>query len=259
MNNWRIISVLLILIIIAIISSSLDIRDKLTAEDPSIYSRAKCYQHEDDLICRISYTIYGDNYEVDKENITSKIIGNDIRIEMPLRKVEINEDGNPLNPKGQIAVNIGLITLFNAEEVYTIYSDDKTVIGSFIYEDGDLTCFTPITVNSIQILTEDDKIKAIANVSTGVCQVYTVDTDNATHIDELDEKHLYTVSLFEKEKITDDIGVIPLVSEFSEYTFEIANISDLENGKYTVKINDREASFVIKYDRIIRILNDGNI
>ncbi|MDL2261699.1 hypothetical protein LJC08_05670 [Methanimicrococcus sp. OttesenSCG-928-J09] len=259
MNYLRIISVLFILIVFSSVSGCIEIADQNTNEAPYTYARIKCYQYEDDLICRVSYTVYGGNYIVDEENVTSKVVGNDVKINLPLIKEEKKNGGGPYNPNGAIAVNIGPKSSFNMEETYTVYMDENTEIGSFNYENGTLACFTPIHIDGIRINVVDNQIKATVKVWTGVSSVYTVDVDNATINDTLTENNLYTISLAEKEKFTTEIEAIPLMAEISVHTFDIANTKDLEDGKYKVMINDKEVSFIVKNNHVIRIYNTDNL
>ncbi|WNY28399.1 hypothetical protein MmiEs2_05840 [Methanimicrococcus stummii] len=224
--------------------------------DPRVYARTTCYENNGDILCRISYTIDNGDYEADKANVTSDIIGSDIKINLPLKEKEENSDSS--TSSGTVVINIGSEELFEKEIMYTFF-ENETKIGSFIFEDGELSCYTSARVDGIELISDGEQIKAAVQVSTGVGPVYSVDAQNVTISNSLNESGLYTISLPEKEKFTKDSEAIPFMSVISVYTFEIANAGDLKNGEYTVKINDKETSFTIKNSGVSNMNNVGYV
>ena len=252
------ISVFLILLILAVASSGCI--DGITSsekesQEPYIITDMYCSQYSENVRCSLTYRIYN-NYEIDSENVTFTISGNQIQINLPAVKIEDVEEMNWQYQSTRI--ELGERSLFNDSEIYFVRLENNMQdVGSFIFEDGELYSSRPVDIDGIKITTEEKKIIAIAQAGTGIDYVYTVDRENSTSSDGFGENNIYTISLPVRQ--LDYQGIIILPRLMSIHQFEIANANELKDGIYHVRINDVEASFVIRSGNVVRIYNTGQV
>ncbi|WP_318786351.1 hypothetical protein [Methanimicrococcus hacksteinii] len=208
---------------------------------------------ENNFRFNLGYMIY-ENYEIDQNNVTYTISDDSIQVNLPAIQKEISDDV-PERKYGFVTVEVGDRSVFKDRQMYNITLKNGTVVGTFAFEDEKLYTFTPAYIQGIKIKSEKKQIKAYAQAGTGVEMVYTIDTANATTSKSFDENNTYTISVPERK--LDYKEPIPLPMLISVHEFDIANSSKLKNGKYTVKINDMEASFIIIAGTVVWISNAG--
>ncbi len=219
---------------------------------PYVNAGISCRLNEDEeIICSVVYWIY-DNYDIDDGNATFKISGNTVQINLPALKYEDYESCYRYYEATE--VNLGKKDLFEDQGMYfvSLEENDKE-IGKFIFENGDLYNFAPARVEAIRIVQDEETVKAVVVFLTGDEQVFTIDVENATHSDAFDENNTYKVAIDEKK--LDYKELMTFIGVFSTQEFEIMSVNNLENGNYTIKVNDREASFVVRNHNIVRIYN----
>ena len=224
-------------------------------QEPYIIAEMSCSQYDGNVNCTLSYRMYN-NYEIDSENVTFTISGNQIQINLPAIKIEGVEE--MYRQYQSTRINLGERSLFNDSETYFVRLENNMQdVGSFIFEDGELYSSRPVDIDGIKIITEGKKIIAIAQAGTGVEYVYTIDKKNSTFSDGFDENNVYSISLPVRQ--LDYHGPIILPRLISTHQFEIANANELKDGRYYIQINNEEASFVIKNGNIVRIYNTGQV
>ena len=223
------------------------------SQEPYIIAGMSCSQYGENVSCSLNYRIYN-NYEIDSENVTFTISGNQIQINLPAVKIEDVEEMNWQYQSTQI--ELGERSLFNNSEIYFVRLENNMQdIGSFIFEDGELYSSRPVDIEGIQIITDEKKIIAVAQAGTGAEYVYSIDTENSTFSGGFDENNIYIISLPERK--LDYHGPIYSIRLMPKCQFEIANADELKDGRYSVRINDEEASFVIRSGNVVRIYNTG--
>ena len=252
------ISVFLILLILAAASSGcIDGMNSSEKEshEPYIIADMSCSQYNENVSCTLSYRMYN-NYEIDSENVTFAISGNQIQIYLPAVKIEGVEE---MYRKYQSTrIELGERNLFNDSEIYFVRLENNMQdVGSFIFEDGELYSSRPVDIDGIKITTEGKKIIAIAQAGTGIDYVYKIDRENSTSSSGFDENNVYVISLPVRQ--LDYHGLIILPRLISTHQFEIANANELKDGIYHVRINDVESSFVIRSGNVVRIYNTGQV
>lgn len=219
---------------------------------PYVNAGISCMQNEDgEIICNVVYWIY-DNYEINDENATFKISGNTVQINLPAVKCEDYESYYRYYEATEI--NLGKKELFEDQGMFFVSLEGNDgEIGKFIFENGELYNFAPARVEAIRIVQDEETVKAVVVFLTGDEQVFTIDVENATHSGAFDENNTYTLIIDEKK--SDYKELMTFIGVFSTQEFEIMSVDDLENGNYTLKVNDREASFIVRNHNIIRIYN----
>ena len=223
------------------------------SQEPYIIAGMSCSQYDGNVSCSLSYRIYN-NYEIDSENVTFSISGNQIRIYLPALKIENAEE--MYRQYQSTEINLGERSLFNDSEIYFVRLENNMQdVGSFIFEDGELYSSRPVDIEGIHIITDEKKIIAVAQSGTGVEYVYSIDTENSTSSGGFDENNIYVISL--PERRLDFHGIIFSVRLLQKHQFEIADADELKDGRYYVRINDAEASFVIRSGNVVRIYNTG--
>lgn len=219
---------------------------------PYVNAGISCMQNEDgEIICSVVYWIY-DNYEIDAENVTFKLSGNSVQISLPVVKQDDYESSYRYYEATK--VNLGKKELFEDQGMYSVsLTGNSEQIGEFIFENGELYNFAPARVEAIRIVQDGQTIKAAVEFLTGDEQVFTIDVENATYSENFDENKTYTLSVSEKKLDYKDL--MTFIGIFSTREFEILSVDDLENGNYTLKVNDQEASFVVRNHQLVRIYN----
>ncbi|MBZ3935938.1 hypothetical protein [Methanimicrococcus blatticola] len=220
---------------------------------PFVNASISCSQNEDgEIICNVVYWIY-DNYEIDEENATFNISGNTVQIHLPTVKYE-NYDDSCYRYFEATEINLGKKELFEEQGMYFVSLEgNPNQIGKFIFENGSLYNFAPARVEAIQIVQDKNMIKTVVKTLTGDEQIFTIDVENATYSDNFDENKTFTIQVSEKK--LDYKELMTFIGVFSTQEFEIMPLDDLENGNYTIKVNDQEATFVVRNHNIVRIYN----
>ncbi|MDR2944998.1 MAG: hypothetical protein LBU81_07995 [Methanosarcinales archaeon] len=230
----------------------IDESEKENSDEPYINVSMSCSQYSGNVSCGIDYWIY-DNYEIDESNITAVIDGNKIMVTLPAKQKE-GAELSSYRLHDSISLKIGERDSFEEDKIYSVILENNTEIGTFSFENGELYSFTPCFVQGIKIKTDGNKIIAAAQTGIGVEPIFSIDEKNAT-VSGTFENNVYTIKLSEKKP--DYKGAYPLPLIISSHEFEIADADELKNGKYDVRINDMEASFIIRSGNVVRIYNSG--
>lgn len=215
-----------------------------------------CGQSGDDIICTV---FFNNTYE--NAPVTYSKSGDNILINLPVEEKNASSDTKPpagymISPKYNISINIGKRDSFDNGTFYSVFINNNTEKSGLLYFENNslMHTFTPLQyVGELQLTADGRKIKANLRGIQIADRAYKIDIDNAAVLKADNEVNTFIISIPLRSTYKD--GDVNATTESIPYTFDIADAQDLRDGTYKVKINDQEASFLVRDHNVARIFN----
>ena len=211
---------------------------------PGYIDYVTIYEKDGYIIANIYLIIHGTyGQSPDMENITVTVNGNEIEVYLPV----ITKDGPNTRDLGykNIEVVLGKSSDFKNGEKYNVgFNGDKNLKYAFMVEDDVLTTFAPATIETIEIKTDGKNV--IAVVKTSMSGSQNVDAANIIKSESFQNNEY---DIYIPMKTTGSI--ITLDIKWITDEFVLGELSQFEDGTYTININKQNTTFEIKNSALI--------
>ncbi|MDR2944713.1 MAG: hypothetical protein LBU81_06520 [Methanosarcinales archaeon] len=184
---------------------------------------------------------------VDEKNITATLIDKEIYVNVPV------VNSSPVNTKDlgyvNVTVTLGTKDQFTDGGYKVIINNgtDKVFTSAIKFEDGQLYSFYQgaRTIGGIVIGADGNNITATVNVSlSGSAE--SVDKENITTSGKF-ENGRYEISI--PTQIRDGVSTLSMI--YTQESFVIGQLDQLEDGTYTVSANGVEVTFTIENSQLV--------
>ena len=210
---------------------------------PGYIDSVMIYEMDGNIIALIQVSIHGTYAQsLDKENITVTLNGNNIDVYVPV----ITKDG--VNTKNigieTIQVVLGKASDLEGKTYDVIVNGNKALKNSFEFENGMMTTLKPAPIDDIEIKTDGKNIIAVIKMSMSGSQ--SIDTASIVKSESFqnNEYDIYIPIKMSGLFMTLDL-------KWLSEEFVLGELSQLEDGVYTINVNGQLKTFEIKNNTLI--------
>ena len=210
---------------------------------PGFIDSVVIYEKDGNIVASIRIIIQGTYAQtLDKENITVTLNANNIDVFVPV----VTKDGPNTRDIGYetVEVILGKSSDFKNGEKYNVFVNGDKLKYTFMIEEGVLTTFVPATIETIEIKTDGKNV--IAVVKTSMSGSQSVDTASIIKSKSF-QNNAYDIYIPMKT-----VGsIITLDIKQATEEFVLGELSQFEDGIYTININKQNITFEIKNSTLI--------
>jgi hypothetical protein len=214
----------------------------LTAS-PGFINSVSIYEMDGNLIALIQVAIQGTHAQsLDEANITVTINGNTVEVYVPV----VTKDG--INTKNigieTVSVIIGKASDFEGKKYDVIVNGNNALKNTFVIENNVMTTLKPASFENVEIKTDGNKL--IALVTMGISGSQSIDVASIIK-SEAFENNEYDIYIPVKSA-----GLI-MTMDYNRVSeeFVLGELSQFEDGVYTININGQPITFEIKNKTLI--------